>query len=121
MSNLNPLTHHIAIPFGANILGLLSFFVALGGVFLPLNFAERLPRNVPSQVMLLPGLLTLAAVVAFDFWWRMRQPESERWSKLLYPTYGGCFFFVPIWLFFPGVVLGTLTLGIVITIVNRLA
>jgi hypothetical protein len=93
------ITNIIVVPLFANILGILSIFVHVGSVFLASYLNEHLPRNFPQWVSGIPTLfLVPLAVGAFDWWWRLKQPEPDRWEKLLSPVLGGCFFLAPLWL-----------------------
>jgi len=92
----------VAVPFGTNILGLPDIFASIGFIWLI--------GVLPSSLMIVRviGLLAgVAALMVFDLWWRLRQPESSRWLRLFSLFTGGCFFFVPIWLLFPLFALGT--------------
>lgn len=93
------ITNIIVVPLFANILGILSIFVHVGNVFLLSYLNDHLPRNFPQGIVVIPVLfLAPLAVGAFDWWWRLKQPEADRWEKLLSPVLGGCFFMIPLWL-----------------------
>jgi hypothetical protein len=92
------LTNIIVVPLFSNILGILSVFVHVAGVILPLSLADHLPRNFPQGVLVIPALfLVPLALGAFDWWWRLKQAEPDRWQKLLSPVHGGCLLLVPLW------------------------
>jgi hypothetical protein len=84
------LTRIVHVPIGVNILGLLELF-ALIETFFAANF-------VSGALSALPLCLGFAAIVGVDLWWRIRQPEQSRWTRLFSPFTGGCFIYIPIWL-----------------------
>lgn len=110
----NWLTHIIVVPLFSNVLGLLSVFVNVGGIVLPLSLVDHLPRNFPQGVLVIPGLfLTPLAVGAFDLWWRLKQAEPDRWYKLLSAVHGGCLLLIPLWVLNWGAILFVLVVTLV--------
>jgi len=90
------LTGIVAVKAGANILGLLELFAFVGGMFGGIELSEHTSRII-GRVFL--GV-AVAAIIAFDLFWRSRQREFGSWWRLFSPFAGGCFVFVPVWLWF---------------------
>ncbi len=104
------LTRIVGVPFGVNILGLLEIFAFVGTIFGATAASDHVPRFLGLAALVgAPGL-----IVAFDLWWRHRQPEATKLARLFSPFAGGCFAFVPIWLLFP---IGALT-GVIAVLVK---
>lgn len=120
MSRQNLLTDIIVAPFFTNVLGLLSFFFVLAGTSLPMFYFDHLPRNMPQWLVVVPGFLSIAAVAAFDLWWRLRQEGYERRTRLLHSTLGGCMMMTPLWIFYPGMVLWMVILGVLATLATKM-
>ena len=93
------LTRIVGDPVGVNLLGLLELFASVA--------IQSSASFAPKALALLALCLGLPAIAAFDLWWRIRQPERSRWTRLFSPFTGGCFIYFPIWLvLLAGIVVG---------------
>ena len=86
------LTRIVGFPLGVNILGLLEFFAWIGSPMVMIN--DSLPVFMPPLLM----LIIMVAIAAFDLWWRSGQPEAGTRGNWFSPYTGGCFVYLPIWL-----------------------
>jgi hypothetical protein len=105
------LTRIVGVPIGVNLLGLLELFAFIGVLFGMIALT-----NYVHAVILLALLVgSVIGIIVFDLWWRRGQPEVTWWGRLFSPFAGGCFFYVPIWLLFPGGIVGC----IIAVLLNR--
>jgi hypothetical protein len=88
------LTRVVAVPQGINILGGLEFIAAFGvcaAAITKLDWPFR--WDSAATFATASGLLAL-----FDFAWRYREVEPASYRRLILPHTGGCFLFIPIWI-----------------------
>ena len=86
------LTRAVAAPQGINILGGLeviaaSFAAAVSKATWPFHWASATT-----------GAVAAALIAIFDFAWRSRETEPASSRRLFSPFTGGCFLFVPLWI-----------------------
>jgi hypothetical protein len=84
------LTRIVVLPFG-NILGVILFFPLILPTFVAISY--DLGRTASSVLF----MVSAAAVVGFDIWWRLSQQTAGSATKLLSLYEGGTFMFLPIW------------------------
>jgi hypothetical protein len=80
--------------YGANILGLLEILAFFAVFTAGCTYVGPYSRALMGVLF----LSNFAGIIGFDLWWRHRQPEASRWTRLFSPFTGGCFIFAPIWL-----------------------
>jgi hypothetical protein len=97
-------TRIVVFPFG-NVLGMLEICAtfALSGAVASMSLMASAFLGPP----------VIVGVMAFDIWWRTGQPERAWWARLLSPYAGGCFGFIPVWIFFPAFLLFVIALALV--------
>jgi hypothetical protein len=86
------LTRVVAAPQGINLLGGLEVIAAFGALALAMSVDWPTPWAGAAVVATAAGLITV-----FDFAWRLLQVEPASWRRLISPFTGGCFLFVPLW------------------------
>jgi xanthine/uracil permease len=103
----------VAVPIGTNIMGLLDILVSIGilwGIIYCSSFSLGM---FIKAIVIIGSCIGTIGIIAFDLWFRNRQPESKLWIRLLSPFTGGCFLYVPIWLLFPLCLVTTIIIGAV--------
>ena len=99
MIRLPHVTRIVEYPLGVNILGLLESFAWVGGIAVSIFLKEDSIQSGPSAVFFVAPIFLMNILIGgFDLWWRRGQPDEGRWKKWLSPHTGGCFLFVPGWL-----------------------
>jgi hypothetical protein len=87
-------TRAVAAPQGINILGGLEVIAAFG-VFAAAVSEAAWPFQWASATT---GAVAAGLIAAFDFGWRYQETEPASTRRLISPFTGGCFFFVPLWI-----------------------
>jgi hypothetical protein len=88
------LTRVVAVPQGINILGGLEVIAAFG------VFAAAITKvDWPFQWASAATFASASGLISvFDFAWRYREVEPASSRRLFLPHTGGCFLFIPIWI-----------------------
>ena len=113
MRHWSHLTRIVGYPLGVNILGLLEFFAWIGSFMVMTNDSLSLLLARPLI------LLIMVAIAAFDLWWRNGQPEAETRGTWFSPYTGGCFMFLPVWLWM-AVQFAALAIGLIVISIKSL-
>jgi hypothetical protein len=88
------LTRVVAVPQGINVLGGLEVIAAFGVLAAAMTKVDwPFPWASAGTFATASGLLAV-----FDFAWRYREVEPSTWRRLILPHTGGCFLFVPVWI-----------------------
>jgi hypothetical protein len=92
--------------------GAIMMICGLVAAFLT-GFLVNLTTNKPDKDVLIGGLVFLAITVGGDLYFRWKNNRERGRARYFHPKTGGTFWFIPLWLFFSGMMLAAMIWAIV--------
>src|SRR5262249_40472144 len=91
-SKMTHLTRVVGVPSGINMLGGLEVLAVFGALAAAVSIDWRVRWASAATGAAGPGLCPV-----FVLGWRCGEVERASWRRLISPFTGGCFLFIPVW------------------------